>query len=300
MARHRADDNKNLPELDQYPGLSEAMLDTVQLPLLVLNGGLRLIRANAAFFSHFKVRTNEYIGRRLPELGNGQWDIPDLLRLLENVRSQGEGMESCRVEHDFPTLGPRAMHLNARRIIAEGPRPDLILLAISDVTELEKAQFELEGQREYLDKLVDSLRESLIVLGWDLRVKHANAPFYSTFEVKPEETEGRLIYELGNGQWNIPELRKLLEEILPKEESFNDFEVMHEFETIGYRHMLLNARRLDHLDLVVLAIEDVTERDASYRRQRVLASEMSHRVKNILALVEFHSRSNRSQVPLTG
>jgi two-component system, chemotaxis family, CheB/CheR fusion protein len=123
-------------------------------------------------------------------------------------------------------------------------------------------------------------------LGWDLRVKHANGPFYRAFKTTPEETQGRLIYELGNGQCNIPELRKLLEEILPKESSFDDFEVMHEFETIGHRHMLLNARRLDHLDLIVLAIEDVTERDAGYRRQRVLASEMSHRVKNILALVE--------------
>ena len=151
---------------------------------------------------------------------------------------------------------------------------------------MEKALFELEGQREYTNKLINSLRECLIVLGWDLRVKHANEPFYSIFKVNPAETEGRLIYELGNGQWNIPELRKLLEEILPKEESFDDFEVMHEFETIGHRHMLLNARRLDHLDLIVLAIEDVTERDASYRRQRVLASEMSHRVKNILALVD--------------
>jgi two-component sensor histidine kinase len=286
MARHRTDDNKNLPELDQYPGLSEAMLDTVQLPLLVLNDSLHLIRANAAFFSHFKVSANDSIGRRLPELGNGQRDIPDLLRMLENVRSQGEEVEGYRVEHDFPTLGRRTMHLNARRIIAEGPRPDLILLAISDVTEVEQARFELEGQREYLDKLIDSLRECLVVLGWDLRVKHANGPFYDTFKVAPAETEGRLIYELGNGQWNISELRKLLEEILPREQSFDDFEVMHEFETIGYRHMLLNARRLDHLNLIVLAIEDVTERDASYRRQRMLASEMSHRVKNILTLVD--------------
>jgi two-component sensor histidine kinase len=247
---------------------------------------LRLIRANAAFFSHFKVTAEDAVGRRLPELGSGQWNIPDLLHLLENVLPQGGAVESYRVEHGFPSLGPRTMHLNARRIIAEGTWPDLILLAISDVTEVEKALFELEGQREYLDKLVDSLRESLIVLDWDLRVKHANAPFYSNFNVKPAETEGRVIYELGNGQWNIPELRKLLEEILPEEESFDDFEVMHEFETIGYRHMLLNARRLDHLNLIVLAIEDVTERDASYRRQRVLASEMSHRVKNILALVD--------------
>ena len=61
------------------------MLDTVQLPLLVLNGGLRLTRANGAFFRHFKVSTNECIGRPLPELGNGQWNIPDLLHLLENV-----------------------------------------------------------------------------------------------------------------------------------------------------------------------------------------------------------------------
>jgi two-component sensor histidine kinase len=286
MARQPTDDNKNLPKLDQYPGLSEAMLDTVQLPLLVLNGGLRLIRANAAFFSHFKISTNDTIGRRLPELGNGEWNIPDLLHLLENVLRQGEEVERYRVEHEFRTLGPRTMHFNARRIVADEPRPDLILVAISDVTEVEKALFELQGHREYVDKLIDALRESLIVLDWELRVKHANGPFYSTFRAEPAETEGRLIYEIGNGQWNIPELRKLLEEILPKEESFDDFEVMHEFETIGYRHMLLNARRLDHLDLIVLAIEDVTERDASYRRQRVLASEMSHRVKNILALVD--------------
>jgi two-component sensor histidine kinase len=286
MARHPTGDTKNLPKLAQYPGLSEAMLDTVQLPLLVLNGDLRLIRANAVFFSHFKVSTNDSIGRRLPELGNGQWNIPDLLHLLENVLPQGKAVEDYRVEHDFPTLGRRTMHLNGRRITADSPRPELILLAISDVTDVEKALFELEGQREYTNKLIDSLRESIIVLGWDLRVKHANGPFYKIFEVNPSETEGRLIYELGNGQWNIPALRKLLEEILPNEQSFDDFEVMHKFERIGHRHMLLNARRLDHLDLIVLAIEDVTERDASYRRQRMLASEMSHRVKNILALVD--------------
>ena len=76
MARRPADDNKNLPKLDQYPGLSEAMLDTVQLPLVVLNGGLRLIRANAAFFSHFKVAANDSIGRRLPESATANGTSP--------------------------------------------------------------------------------------------------------------------------------------------------------------------------------------------------------------------------------
>ena len=124
MARHPTDDNKNLPELDQYPGLSEAMLDTVQLPLLVLNGGLRLIRANAAFFSHS--RSAQQLHRTAaPELGDGQWNIPDLLHLLENVLPQGKAVESYRVEHDFPALGLRIMHLNARRISRRAPaRPD--------------------------------------------------------------------------------------------------------------------------------------------------------------------------------
>ena len=139
MARHPTDDNENLPKLDEYPGLSEAMLDTVQLlPLLVLNGGLRLIRANAAFFSHFKVSTNDSIGRRLPELGNGQWNIPDLVHLLENVLPQGEAVENYRVEHDFPTLGPRIMHLNARRITAGAINHDFAVLASPDATDGEK------------------------------------------------------------------------------------------------------------------------------------------------------------------
>jgi len=286
MHRLALDDGRDLPPLDQYPGLSEAMIETVQIPLLVLNNGLRVIRANANFHTHFKVSSEDSIGRPLTELGNGQWNIPKLLRLLDEVMRQDEPVTNYRVEHDSPTLGPRVMYINSRRIVAEGARPDLILLTISDVTEEEKTKFELEGQREYAVKLTNALREAVVVLGWDLRVKHANEPFYNAFKVTPAETEGQLIYDLGNGQWNIPELRTLLEEILPKEQSFDDFEAMHEFETIGYRHMYLNARRLDHLDLIVLAIEDVTERDANYRRQRILASEMAHRVKNVLTLVD--------------
>jgi PAS domain-containing protein len=111
------------------------------------------------------------------------------------------------------------MLLNAHRIVGKGERPNLILLAVSDVTELEQARHELEGQKEYSDMLIDSLREALLVLDWDLRVKHANKPFYETFQVRPAETEGRLIYELGNSQWDIPKLRDLLEEILPRQES---------------------------------------------------------------------------------
>jgi nitrogen-specific signal transduction histidine kinase len=73
------------------------MLETVQLPLLVLDGGLRVVRANAAFFRHFKVTAQDFAGQRLAELGNGQWEIPDLLHLLENMLHQGEAVEGYRI-----------------------------------------------------------------------------------------------------------------------------------------------------------------------------------------------------------
>lgn len=92
----------------------------------------------------------------------------------------------------------------------------------------------------------------------DLRVIGANVSFYKNFHVTKEQTEGKLIYDLGNGQWNIPELRKLLEDILPYKKVFNDYEVSHEFPEIGLKVMLLNARQLDTTQQILLAIEDIS------------------------------------------
>ena len=118
---------------------------------------------------------------------------------------------------------------------------------------------------EVFDNILGSIREPLVVLDSDLKVVKANRSFYQTFNVKPEETEGTLIYDLGNRQWNIPKLKDLLENILPQNSIFNDFEVEHQFETIGRKIMLLNARRIysdeKQIQLILLAIEDVTERE---------------------------------------
>ena len=92
--------------------------------------------------------------------------------------------------------------------------------------------------------MLGSIREPLLVLDSDLKIVKANPSFYHTFNVTPEETEGALIYDLGNRQWDIPKLRELLEEILPQNTIFNDFEVEHHFETIGRKIMHLNARRI--------------------------------------------------------
>ncbi len=121
----------------------------------------------------------------------------------------------------------------------------------------------VEDIQNYAQNIVDTVREPLLILDATLRVQSANRAFYQTFHVTPGETEGHLIYELGNGQWDIPDLRRLLEDIVPKSSVFDDFELEHTFPAIGRRVMLLNARKLkagQHGELLVLAIGDVTER----------------------------------------
>jgi PAS domain-containing protein len=100
----------------------------------------------------------------------------------------------------------------------------------------------LTAAQEYAESIVDTVREPLIVLDHELRVISASRSFYEVFKVKPEETTGRLIYDLGNKQWDIPKLRELLETILPEQATFDDYEVEHDFATIGKRTMLLPSK----------------------------------------------------------
>src|SRR5438132_12108454 len=121
----------------------------------------------------------------------------------------------------------------------------------------------VEDIQNFAQNIVDTVREPLLMLDTTLRVQSANRAFYQTFHVSAAETENHLIYELGNGQWDIPDLRTLLEDIVPKSSVFNDFELEHTFPVIGRRVMLLNARKLQagrHGELLVLAMEDVTPR----------------------------------------
>ena len=101
-----------------------------------------------------------------------------------------------------------------------------------------------DKSQEYSESIVGTVREPLIVLDQDLRVVTASRSFYEVFKVKSEDTVGQLIYNLGNKQWDIPKLRELLETILPNQATFDDYEVEHDFPSIGIRTMLLNARRI--------------------------------------------------------
>lgn len=119
----------------------------------------------------------------------------------------------------------------------------------------------------YIKTVVDVLREPVLILDKDFRVMAANEPFYSLFQVGQSDTEGKIVYELGNGQWNIPSLRKLLEDVLPKHTFFKGFEVEHEFPFIGHKTMIVNARQI-HSRFILTSEERVNMYSCSQRPSR--------------------------------
>ena len=144
--------------------------------------------------------------------------------------------------------------------------------------------------------IVDTVREPVLVLDKELRVIAASRSFYSAFKVSPEDTQGRLLYALGDGQWDIPKLRVLLEKIIPEHGVMEGYEVEHEFPGLGHRTMCLNARQVFYEEgadtTILLGIEDVTERrilerekDELLREKDVLLEELQHRIANSLQII---------------
>ena len=144
--------------------------------------------------------------------------------------------------------------------------------------------------------IVDTVREPLIVLDQDLRVVAASRSFYLTFKVNADDTQGKLLYELGDGQWDIPKLRLLLGKIVPEQGPMENYEVEHDFPSIGRRTMLLNARKVFYEagshSTILVGIEDVTEKrtlenekDDLIRQKQILLDELEHRVVNSLQII---------------
>ena len=154
---------------------------------------------------------------------------------------------------------------------------------------------------EIFDSILGSIREPVVVLDSDLRVVKANHSFYRTFDTGPDETEGILIYDLGNQQWNIPKLKELLEDILPENTVFNDFEVEHDFKTVGRKIMHLNARRIytnpNQTQLILLAIEDVTDRENYTRNLEELVRNRTAEL--IVAKEEAEKRKQTAEISLS-
>jgi signal transduction histidine kinase len=161
---------------------------------------------------------------------------------------------------------------------------------------LKRAKAEIQQARNYAENIVETVREPLLVLDGDLKIVSANRSFFQTFKVTPGETLGRLIYDLGNRQWDIPRLRILLEEILPKRTHFGNFEVEHDFPAVGHKIMRLNARQVRQegvtgRKMILLAAEDITRFKRLERERKDFLSMFAHDMKNsVVASQGFLSR----------
>ena len=274
------------PLVADIQNFAQNIVDTVREPLLILDAALRVRSANRAFYQTFQVSPEETEDCLIYELGNGQWDIPALRTLLEDIIPQKSVFNDYEIEHDFPAIGPKVMLLNAREL-RPGDHTEFLVLAMEDVTERRRAERLLAEIESYAQNIVDTVREPLLMLDPNLRIRSANRAFYQTFQVMREETEGQLIYKLGNGQWDIPALRTLLEDIVPQSSVFNDYELEHDFPAIGRRVMLLNARELrsgSHTELLVLAMEDVTERRRIHDLELRFMSELQESYRRLQEL----------------
>ncbi|HEY6967584.1 MAG TPA: PAS domain-containing protein, partial [Candidatus Angelobacter sp.] len=175
---------------------------------------------------------------------------------------------------------------------------DGVVLVLQDIDEIKAASEQMKRSNEFFSGIINTVRQPLLVLDSDLRVITVNDSFLHTFQVLRGQTENKFLYRLGDEQWNIPRLRALLEQILPKDQAVVDFEVEHDFVNIGYRKMVLNARRLfqasNREPMILLAIEDATGRSraeaALIKSERLaasgrLAGSLAHEINNPLQAV---------------
>ena len=254
------------------------VLVAVAGPMAVVDPDLRILAANRPFQ---KLAGKDVVGLPLLALAGGRLDTPEARRALEAVLGERGSFD------DIGVSGPdgQPLFLSAQPVATTGRAPDLILVSLDDQP-LDVRTADRLDQRKVAHEIVDTVREPMLVLDYEHRIRWANQAFYRFFRLAPEAVEGLLLSAIGRGAWDIPELRTLLETVLKKGGRLDDFHVTHEFGAIGRREMLLNAARIDHLRLILLAFEDVTERRRLQDRQATLVAEMAHRIKNVLAVAQ--------------
>jgi two-component system, chemotaxis family, CheB/CheR fusion protein len=248
--------NRKVAELDHANSDLQNLLNSTQVAAIFLDSELRIRSFTPAAAAEFRLIAGD-AGRPLTDLaaqfaaeGSFVEDVKEVLRTLsvrqrEITRAQG-GYFLMRI------LPYRTVH-----DVIDG-----VVVTFFDVTELKEAERRALTAKVYAENIVQTVREPLLVLDADLRVHSANRSFYELFGISENESKGRVIFDLGNGQWDIPELRRLLGEVLPQNKAVRDFRVEHNFPELGRRIMLLGAGEIPHekdqLPLILLAINDIT------------------------------------------
>jgi two-component system, chemotaxis family, CheB/CheR fusion protein len=244
-------------ELSQLNSDLTNLFSSLEIPVLILGRDLRIRRFSPAAEGLFNLMPSD-IGRPVSDMRFSA-TIPELRSDSAVVMETGK-----RSERQVQDIGgkPHSLRIHPYRV-AEG-KTDGAVVALVDISALKRASDAIEDGRQYAEAIIEAVQESLVVLDSELRVRNANHSFYKTFQVTPKATVGNLIYDLGNGQWNIPQLRTLLDRVLSSDTPISNFEVEHDFPRIGRKTMMLRARQFRSpkggVPLILLSIQDETER----------------------------------------
>ena len=214
-----------------------------------------------------------------------KFDDPTLMRDTETVLANLQGVDAEVRSHSGRWFLRKMLPYRTRDNRIAG-----LVITFADISDFKRAADAVEEERVYCHAIVETIGQPLLVLDTDLRVRSANGAFYALFATTPQRTEGRLLLELSHRQWDIPELRTLLDTGSAVDGKIDTVTLDHEFETLGRRAIVVSARRLarggDRPELILLAIDDVTARHDAEQHRDLLVGELRHRVKNTLATVQ--------------